>query len=64
MRDGDWKNLKVDGNNYLLNTPGYERGQADMGNHASRWPKAKVVVFRWNLNRTHDDLAVLEDRLF
>lgn len=33
MRDGDWKYLRVDGNDYLFNIPGDERERANLGNH-------------------------------
>ena len=32
MRDGDWKYLRVDGNDYLFNIPGDERERANLGN--------------------------------
>jgi hypothetical protein len=31
MRDGDWKYLKVDGNEYLFNIPADERERANLG---------------------------------
>ena len=33
MRDGDWKYLRVDGNDYLFNIPGDERERANLGQH-------------------------------
>ena len=33
LRDGDWKYLRVDGNDYLFNIPGDERERANLGNH-------------------------------
>ena len=33
MRDGDWKYLRVDGNDYLFNIPGDERERANLGHH-------------------------------
>jgi arylsulfatase A-like enzyme len=33
MRDGDWKYLRVDGNDYLFNIPADERERANLGNH-------------------------------
>jgi arylsulfatase A-like enzyme len=33
MRDGDWKYLRVDGNDYLFNLPADERERANLGNH-------------------------------
>ena len=32
MRDGDWKYLRVDGNDYLFNIPADERERANLGN--------------------------------
>ncbi len=33
LRDGDWKYLRVDGNDYLFNIPADERERANLGNH-------------------------------
>ena len=33
LRDGDWKYLRVDGNDYLFNLPADERERANLGNH-------------------------------
>ncbi|MEO6293241.1 MAG: sulfatase-like hydrolase/transferase [Burkholderiaceae bacterium] len=33
LRDGDWKYLRVDGNDYLFNIPGDERERANLGKH-------------------------------
>ena len=49
LRDGDWKYLRVDGNDYLFNIPADERERA---NHAAREP-ARLTAMRddwerWN----------------
>ena len=49
LRDGDWKYLRVDGNDYLFNIPADERERA---NHAAREP-ARLAAMRkaweaWN----------------
>ena len=33
LRDGDWKYLRLDGNDYLFNLPGDERERANLANH-------------------------------
>jgi hypothetical protein len=33
MRDGDYKYLRVDGNDYLFNIPADERERANLGKH-------------------------------
>jgi arylsulfatase A-like enzyme len=42
LRDGDWKYLRVDGNDYLFNIPADERERA---NHAAREP-ARLAAMR------------------
>jgi arylsulfatase A-like enzyme len=41
LRDGDWKYLRVDGNDYLFNLPADERERA---NHASREPQRLAAM--------------------
>ena len=49
LRDGDWKYLRVDGNDYLFNIPADERERA---NHAAREPQRladlRSAWERWN----------------
>jgi hypothetical protein len=49
LRDGDWKYLQVDGNEYLFNIPADERERA---NHAGREPerlaKMRAAWEAWN----------------
>jgi arylsulfatase A-like enzyme len=41
LRDGDWKYLQVEGNEYLFNIPADERERA---NHASRDPSRLAAM--------------------
>ena len=41
LRDGDWKYLRVDGNDYLFNIPADERERA---NHAPREPQRLAAM--------------------
>jgi arylsulfatase A-like enzyme len=49
LRDGDWKYLRVDGNDYLFNIPADERERANLGNHQSeRLAAMRSAWEAWN----------------
>jgi len=49
MRDGDWKYLKVDGNEYLFNIPADERERANLGKkEPERLAAMRVDWAAWN----------------
>jgi arylsulfatase A-like enzyme len=49
MRDGDWKYLRVDGNDYLFNLPADERERANLGKHQpERLAKMRAAWEAWN----------------
>ena len=49
MRDGDWKYLRVDGNDYLFNIPADERERANLGNHQpERLATMRAAWEAWN----------------
>ena len=52
LRDGDWKYLRVDGNDYLFNIPADERERANL---AGREPE-KLAAMREAWDRWNDDM--------
>ncbi|MEY4426117.1 MAG: hypothetical protein RL535_415 [Pseudomonadota bacterium] len=49
MRDGDWKYLRVDGNDYLFNLPADERERANLGKHQpERLAEMRAAWEAWN----------------
>jgi arylsulfatase A-like enzyme len=49
MRDGDWKYLKVDGNEYLFNIPADERERANQGKkEPERLARMREAWLTWN----------------
>jgi arylsulfatase A-like enzyme len=49
LRDGDWKYLRVDGNDYLFNLPADERERANLGNHhPERLANMRAAWETWN----------------
>jgi arylsulfatase A-like enzyme len=49
MRDGDWKYLRVDGNDYLFNLPADERERANLGKlQPERLAKMRAAWEAWN----------------
>lgn len=49
MRDGDWKYLRVDGNDYLFNIPADERERANLGHvHPERLSAMRNAWEAWN----------------
>jgi arylsulfatase A-like enzyme len=49
MRDGDWKYLRVDGNDYLFNIPADERERANLGNQQpERLANMRAAWEAWN----------------
>ena len=49
LRDGDWKYLRVDGNDYLFNIPADERERANLaGREAGRLAAMREAWDRWN----------------
>jgi arylsulfatase A-like enzyme len=49
LRDGDWKYLQVDGNEYLFDIPGDERERANLGKkHPERLAAMRAAWQAWN----------------
>ena len=49
LRDGDWKYLRVDGNDYLFNIPADERERANLGEREpQRLSDLRAAWERWN----------------
>lgn len=49
LRDGDWKYLRVDGNEYLFNIPADERERANLTNREpDRLTAMREEWTRWN----------------
>ena len=49
LRDGDWKYLRVDGNDYLFNIPADERERANLGEREpQRLAQLRAAWERWN----------------
>jgi arylsulfatase A-like enzyme len=49
LRDGDWKYLRVDGNDYLFNIPADERERANLaGREPARLAALQEAWMRWN----------------